>query len=667
MSYHNIKRNSMDIILTDILPVEISELFTYKNLYDYLFLNNESLTKVIQSLVKVKSDTNKKQRLFQSNKWLSVPLKFSIYKNQDSTRELNVLQPLAAIQIFLFVTLFEKELLSTLNEKAIFSLRYHKKENELYYRSKRKHGVGYFNREYDSLNRRIIEQSGMYFNIAPYRSIVAFTNSEKWFDLNLKFKYFAKLDYKACFESIYTHSYKWLISRDVNDSKGFQNTNLFTTIDRLLQNINASTSNGVVVGPEFSRMIAEVLMQGIDYNVYNTLLNSGFVVNENYSISRYVDDIFIFSESEELIEKIIGLFNEKANKYMIRLNELKITRKKLPTVLNEWHRLASQYATNIGNAMFYTEKEIKSYDYGEIPPYKFKAYNFLRVKSALKKEFNDLICMYEPNSKTLVSYALGTLLRKMTSNQLSYSNFKPDVSSKTVYSLLDFVFYLFTYSPTFDNAQKLISLISYINDEFKLHISETEVLQRIIEKYSYIFSVVNVNDATNLLLLCARFDVEISYVNEALLLQKIIEEDNPIIMANYLIYSQYNASHNREITIIINSALINKVNAMIRKNSMLTYREFWWLLIFNKCPHIDPSIQFSFDTIISENLIIQNPSSSPDIINDLIGKFLLENDKQFFEWDIENIDIMRQITFRTQQRTLFKNYKYGDSIYEDIY
>ena len=66
---------------------------------------------------------------------------------------------------------------------------------------------------------------------------------------------------------------------------------MYAAIDRILQNINARTSNGIVVGPEFSRMIAEILLQKIDMSVHSMLLNMGVVNGEKYNVYRYVDDI----------------------------------------------------------------------------------------------------------------------------------------------------------------------------------------------------------------------------------------------------------------------------------------------------------------------------------------------------------------------------------------
>ena len=77
----------------------------------------------------------------------------------------------------------------------------------------------------------------------------------------------AKVDYKSCFDSIYTHSYAWIIERNIIDAKDAKNSHLFLTIDRILQNINGRSSNGIIVGPEFSRMIAEILLQRIDVEV----------------------------------------------------------------------------------------------------------------------------------------------------------------------------------------------------------------------------------------------------------------------------------------------------------------------------------------------------------------------------------------------------------------
>lgn len=74
------------------------------------------------------------------------------------------------------------------------------------------------------IDKDLIEKTGMFFDIKPYKSIASFTSSEEWLVLNSKYRYFIRTDYKACFDSIYTHTFKWLIGKDVNDTKDFKNT-----------------------------------------------------------------------------------------------------------------------------------------------------------------------------------------------------------------------------------------------------------------------------------------------------------------------------------------------------------------------------------------------------------------------------------------------------------
>lgn len=78
------------------------------------------------------------------------------------------------------------------------------------------------------------------------------------------------------------------------DSKEASNANLHIVIDRVLQNINGRSSNGLIVGPEFSRMIAEVLLQEIDVEVKHNLAAQGLNAGADYRVFRYVDDIYFF-------------------------------------------------------------------------------------------------------------------------------------------------------------------------------------------------------------------------------------------------------------------------------------------------------------------------------------------------------------------------------------
>lgn len=670
MSFDNIKRNSLDYILTDILPVEISELYTNKFFYDFMMKNNNWIECMLKKIITSKNNTNKHAKLFKDKKWTSLPLKYTIVKNSNAVRTLNVLQPIASIELFLFVAAYEKEILNLLEKGSFYSLRYHRKNNDLYYKSKNKATIKYFEDVSQKLDKEVIEQTGLYFKIGPFSSITAFTKSDRWFTLNSQFKYFARTDYKACFDSIYTHTYKWLIGKDVNDTKEFNNGNLFTTIDRILQNINASTSNGIAVGPEFSRMIAEILLQGIDSAVFNKLLNMKIKQYEQYDVYRYVDDIFIFANSEETLNIILKIYEEIAAKYLLNLNETKLVKEKLPFVLDAWLKETSNYVTQASSIIFYTKKERDKYIMDKekegnneqsdklIDVYLLRNRIFLNSRLTLMQKFNELICMYPQKTKTIVAYTYGMILNKIQSTRRYVKLFKDNASEKVIYYFLDYIFYIYSYYPDFNNTQRLISLISYVNDEVDLMKNKNHLVQKLINKYAFIFDKININDIINLILLCTALKIEIPYVQERNLMNRIRAEDNPIIWATYLLYSKYDKEYYKQVLNEIENNIKDRMDSILSKKNILTYREFWWLLVFNKCPHITTASQDIFDRVINDNWdsTITENSSAAEISTFLFGEYLKKETKQFFEWDIEKKDLLKKITYKTLKRTIFKNY-----------
>lgn len=128
MDLNNIKRNNLDYLLTDILPTELSDRFTYSYFYEFLLSKSDEIDDMIQCLKETKA---KPDGLFKGKEWASMPLKYSIMKDLYTVREISLVQPLAAIEMLLFVELYQKELLNLLNKNSCFSLRFHHKNNNL--------------------------------------------------------------------------------------------------------------------------------------------------------------------------------------------------------------------------------------------------------------------------------------------------------------------------------------------------------------------------------------------------------------------------------------------------------------------------------------------------------------------------------------------------------
>ncbi|GAB6169148.1 hypothetical protein JCM1393_16080 [Clostridium carnis] len=245
-------------------------------------------------------------------------------------------------------------------------------------------------------------------------------------------------------------------------------------------NINARTSNGIVVGPEYSRMVAEILLQTIDRDVYSLLLNQNFVVGENYNIYRYVDDIFIFAESEKLASKIVDLYGEASRKYLLRLNEGKLYKSKVPFVLEGWLNDTNLFTNRASTLLFYSHDEQKAFvenyhkedDKEEsekiIKPHLLKSMVLSTSKRTIMNQFNELICKYEVKDRTIVAYFLGTLLNKVGRNKDNVNIFRDNISESVIFDFLDLAFYVYSFFPNYGNTQKLLSIISYVRDEYDI-------------------------------------------------------------------------------------------------------------------------------------------------------------------------------------------------------
>ena len=663
MDLTKIERNNLDYLLTDLLPTELPELFTYHYFYEFLINKKKDMDLLGQKVIENKNDHKKLIVLFDGPIWACTPLKYTIMKGLENERLISLLHPVSGIQILLFVNAYQKELLNLLDENSVYSLRYHHRNNNLYYKNKNKSVTKYFQAETEDSKKDILEHTGMFFDIKPYNSIASFTSSEKWMLLNSKYKYFARTDYKACFDSIYTHTYTWIIGKSVTDTKTFKNVNLYATIDKVLMSINSKSSNGIVVGPEFSRMIAELLLQRIDITVYNQLLNDGLTNGRDYNVYRYVDDIFIFAKSEELTDRILSCYTEAARKYMLNLNEQKLIKNKVPFILEPWLKETNFYTNRASTLLFKskteqrTERErSKKVDGDDSEPVCiFKASAFNSVKSTLMSHFNNLICTYIDKSRTIVSYVLGMLFNKISRNKEQVRIFRKNVSSKTVFSLIDFVLYIYSFYPDFNNTQKLLGILSYIRDEFDF--TKEYMAQIIFNKYAFIFDKANLNDLVNLLLFYRQINIEIPYNHECEIVKALEKSDNPLQWATYLTYSSYSDSYFDEIRGRIENKIVKNIDAIINWKEVYLYKEFWWILIFNKCPHLTKSTQSRIDESINKIDYSNNiPGSASDMCNKLFLEYLKTNQIQFYEWDLDKKDLLREITFKTHERSIFKNY-----------
>lgn len=669
MGWNGIERNRMDFILTDLLPVELSELFSFAPFYSFL-LGKEQQKTIAQSIEELKAIKAKGNCSMFQNSWSTKPLKYSILKGTDTMREMSIVQPLSALNLFLFIECYQKDILNFFNNTHSFSIRYHRKNTDLYYKFKEKKVTHYFQRQSSQLGKSILQQTGSYFKISPFESINAFTGSRIWRMCNFKYKYYAKIDYKSCFDSIYTHAYSWIIERNVVDAKDAKNSHLFMTIDRILQNINGRSSNGILVGPEFSRMIAEVLLQQIDREILLELSNEGILQEKDYSAYRYVDDIFIFANEHESLDTIIEKFRLVGERYLLQLNELKLTKGETPCLSKEWIEKTRNLSDIIGSFFYQGKKE----DYDNLPEdeHFIVKRDFISV-DRIKDEIATLMKKHLDDKRTIVSFLLSTFLNNISKKKNGYILFGKQGLGRALL-LLDMALFIYAFYPSFDQTRKLISIISYINDEidFKKNDNAHSKLCKTMQRYAFVFQTANLFDICDWFPFFVEYNIFLDTKTEAILISKATTYNDPIMWGNLLLYSKYYSPFFDEMKRKI-EAIVEKQISRISDREPLLQTEIWYVLIFHNCPYISVSLRNTMSDLINKISLAASQKLAKEhhislIATKLVCDFLQvqsssgnKPEVSLFNWKGES-NFSEQITYRTYQRTIFKRYrknKYG--------
>lgn len=663
MGWNGLERNKLDYILTDLLPVEVSELFSFSKFYDFLLGkdNYKEIRSIVEELKKNKAKGTAK--LFE-NGWSATPLKYKILKGRDTMREMGIVHPMAALNIFLFMECYQNDILNYMTTHNKFSIRYHKKNTNLYYKKKNNKKFEYFNKIDKIVGRDIIQQTGNYFKISPFQSINSFMDSHIWRKSNFKFNYYAKLDYKSCFDSIYTHSYSWIIEKNAIDSKNAKNSNLFLIIDRVLQNINGMSSNGVIVGPEFSRMVVEILLQHIDEKVMLSLLEEDIRHNIDYAIFRYVDDIFIFAKDPSIINKVINKFQVIGEAYLLRLNELKIEKGETPFLPKEWLERTRQISDVISK-IFYKGKKVEFDTLPEEERHIIRS-EFIPL-DRLKDEIAVLIKTFSKERRAIVSFLLSTLLNNISKKKNGYNLFGKNKLEKALL-IIELAFYIYAYFPSFDQTRKIISIITYMNEEinFKNDEEPNKRLGDVFKRYEFIFLTGNIFDLCDWFPFFQEYKLFLDVATENFLINEAEKYNNPIIWANLLLYSRY---HNNFYSQVLNqvSEIIEKAVENITSKDVMLHTEFWYILVFFNCPDILQPTKDLIKSWISTAMSNSQKNKLSDRCIYLIYQFLMQNkgNEGFIDW-FNSKNFGEQVTYRTYQRTVFKHYKNKYGLYASI-
>lgn len=264
----------------------------------------------------------------------SIPFSYTITSGNDKFRQLSIPHPASQLAIAKFYHQY-KALILLHCEKSRDSLRrparvarYSITKDYLFgiLEDHRPTGREVKNGETDRLRS--------YFVYHDYDSVYKFYESGEYRALEEQYSWVLNLDIQKCFDSVYTHSITWAIygKENVKYDKSIYTETFPGHFDNLAQGMNHSETNGIIIGPEISRIFAEIILQRVDLDVEQKLNRTGLVAGRDYVLRRYVDDYSIFIRSADLKDDITNALRSSLQPYRFHLNEHKEELRETPYI-----------------------------------------------------------------------------------------------------------------------------------------------------------------------------------------------------------------------------------------------------------------------------------------------------------------------------------------------
>lgn len=486
-----IKLKKERVLLSDLLPYETPITFSNRFLYEFVIENEINVeknsvtwrktTEAVELIVcmmfgidnRTSITTKGRLRTYQNDKaFITIPFNYGISHKDSSFRMLSVMHPRNQLQAVSFYDRY-KELIIYYSQVSKFSLRSpYRIATTRQFNDERKSGSIILTRALDKDSDKKYKNLKSFFGYRKISNIHQFFESTDYHSCEQKYNNMAQLDISKCFDSIYTHSIAWatlghdLVKRKIATTGIGSLTGSFPDdFDNLMQKQNYNETNGILIGPELSRIFSEIILQKVDYNLRENLASIGINQHYSYETFRYVDDYFIFYNDEYTYQRIVDELESCLNKFKLGLNKEKelIYHKPIITGIT----IAKRKISKLLNDKLKLEKEVTDEKDEE-----GKAI----VKGALKIESKPLITEYKTilsesgaDYKSVINYTLTIVENKIVKIFKNY----PDVNNskalyrdvlRSIHSVIEFSFFIYSVAPRVNTTIKLSRVLKVIVD-----------------------------------------------------------------------------------------------------------------------------------------------------------------------------------------------------------
>lgn len=483
---YSIKLKKHRTVLSDILPYETPIIFSNRGFYEFLTENqidlngnNLSYREIdgIEDVLKVVFGIHDKNRWpnisngeisnFKS-KLISIPFSYKIAHKEDDFRTLDIIHCKNQLMVSDFYNNY-RDLIIYFCNRSPFSIRYPHKVAKCYYFKDRTHykKLSYLEDiEKFEQNDKEYESLKTYFVYKSYNNIHKFYESYKYHRCEKKYNFLFKFDVSKCFSSIYSHSISWAIlgkeySKQILGSDGHTFGSAF---DNLLMDLNYNETNGIVIGPEFSRIFAEIILQSVDLKALKAIEAKGFKFKRDFEVFRYVDDYFLFCNDESTKEIIIKEFRIALQEFKLYLNDEKSIRYDKPLITDitiAKDKIISFFSKYIKYKIIEIENEEEEDGKREKDGDIYVSANLLITK------FKIIVKDSNVDYKDILNFTFSVFFKKILKILIDYGEIidkknKEKILVKAILEILDFVFFLFSVSPRVSAAIKVSKILTII-------------------------------------------------------------------------------------------------------------------------------------------------------------------------------------------------------------
>jgi len=397
----NVRRGDINrAVLTDTLPEEVPIIFSNDGFY--------------RNLIRPISNSDAvdfRDAILADNKNYTIPYRYGVLRDSRSARRLSLIHPSAQLEVARFYNKYDT-LICDFCTKSTTSLRAPVRVGSTFFvKGPSSEKNKFKNSGIDTVSlETTVSNPASYFVYNKLRRAHEFFDSNEYVHLEKRFALFRSVDVSKCFNSIYTHTMYWAIdsvrgAKENTSSSGFSND-----FDRLMQSMNYNETNGICIGPEVSRVFAEVLFSEIDRRVVGYLAKRRLVHKEDYEIRRYVDDFYIFTHSAALADRVTAAIEVCLSDFNLHLNEGKLT-----TLFRPFATKKSQIISDTNDCLEqFFEKFICSRTVnGEMMPYPRTIYRSDALARFFYKQVKATCSLHNTNYETVSDYIISACARRV--------------------------------------------------------------------------------------------------------------------------------------------------------------------------------------------------------------------------------------------------------------